>query len=84
MKVTARYFARLREILDTERETVDCPVGESVAGLRALLAARGGKWEEELTPSRQVMVAVNEQLTDPDTTLQEADEVAFFPPVTGG
>lgn len=84
MRVTVRYFARFREVFGVECETIECSAGESVAGLRALLAERDGKWGEEFMRSRQVMVVVNEEITGPDTILQEADEVAFFPPVTGG
>jgi molybdopterin synthase sulfur carrier subunit len=48
-----------------------------------LLAARGGAWESLLT-LRNLRYAVNQQMVGLDSPLQAGDEVAFFPPVTGG
>jgi molybdopterin synthase sulfur carrier subunit len=53
-------------------------------GLRALLVARGGEWEQELAPSRPVRAAVNQAMARGDTQVADGDEIAFFPPVTGG
>ena len=53
-------------------------------GLRALLVARGGPWERELAPSRPVRAAVNQAMAHGDSQIADGDEVAFFPPVTGG
>ena len=52
--------------------------------LRALLVARGGAWKEGLAPGRPVRAAVNQNMALGDTALADGDEVAFFPPVTGG
>ena len=52
--------------------------------LRAMLVARGGVWEQELAPSRPVRAAVNQAMAVGDVALSDGDEVAFFPPVTGG
>ncbi len=87
-QITVRYFARFRERLACEQETV--ALGEdmhSLKPLRALLAERGPVWAELLGPeASRLMVAVNQELFDPaqDVRLQDGDEVAFFPPVTGG
>jgi len=79
------YFARLRESLGTERERVVLPDGVATAGeLRTWLASRGGAWAAELDPKRQVRIAVNHDLADDAQALAEGDEVALFPPVTGG
>ena len=56
----------------------------SVAGLRTWLAARGGVWATELAPGRAVRIAVNHEVAKPDTPVHPGDEVALFPPVTGG
>ena len=56
----------------------------SVAGLRTWLAARGGAWATELAPGRAVRIAVNHAVAQPDTPVRPGDEVALFPPVTGG
>ena len=83
--VTLLFFARLRESLGTEREQIALPESVTdVASLRAHLRARGENWAAELAPSRPVRVAVNQDMAGPDTPLAPGDEVAFFPPVTGG
>lgn len=79
------YFARLRERLGRERESLQLQTQPcSVAQLAALLRERGGAWQEELAPSKALRVAVNQQMATPQTIVQSGDEVAFFPPVTGG
>lgn len=83
--VTILYFARLREALGTGREELAL-AGDvaDVAGLRAALMSRGGAWALELAHSKTVRVAVNQQMASGATPLRDGDEVAFFPPVTGG
>jgi len=83
--ITVLYFARLREALGTGSERIALPpaVGD-LDGLRSLLMARGGAWAQELAPGRQVRVAVNQDMAAGDTPIAEGDEIAFFPPVTGG
>ena len=83
--VTVLYFARLREALGRGSETVALPAAiRDVEGVRAFLVARGGEWEQELASSKPVRAAVNQALADGDTAVSDGDEVAFFPPVTGG
>jgi molybdopterin synthase sulfur carrier subunit len=79
------YFARLREQLDTAGEEIP-PTDElgTVADIAALLRRRGGAWSDVLGGSHTVMVAVNQQMARPETAIEDGDEVAFFPPVTGG
>lgn len=81
--ITIRFFARLREELDTESMSHPLPEGQTVAELLSTLAGRGGAWAQ-LTGDQPVMVAVNQAMAKPGTRLQPSDEVAFFPPVTGG
>lgn len=83
--VTVLYFARLREALGTGREELE--LAGSVAdlgGLRACLVGRGGAWAAELASSKPVRVAVNQEMATDATPVKDGDEVAFFPPVTGG
>jgi len=83
--VTVLYFARLREVLGRGSERVALP--PSIATVRALrehLRARGGAWETELALAKPVRVAVNQEMAGPETRIAPDDEVAFFPPVTGG
>jgi len=83
--ITILYFARLREALgrDSERLVLPASVG-TVEGLRELLRSRGGAWAAELATTKPVRVAVNQDMAASDVVLLEGDEVAFFPPVTGG
>ena len=83
--ITVIYFARLREALGTGSEQLALPTAvRDVEGLRAWLMARGGEWEQTLAPSRPVRAAVNQAMALGDTPVADGDEVAFFPPVTGG
>jgi molybdopterin synthase sulfur carrier subunit len=84
MKVKVFFFAALREQLGTAAELVEL-AGErsSVAEVRAALAARGESWGRALTAGR-LRVAVNQDLAQADTPVRAGDEIAFFPPVTGG
>ena len=83
--IRIRYFAHLRETLGAADEQL-APVPEiaTVADLVAHLRARGGVWAQALVPGERLMVAVNQELARPDTRVRDADEVALFPPVTGG
>ena len=83
--VTVLYFARLREALGRDTERVSLPAGRpTVAALREHLRSRGAAWEAELAPDKPVRVAVNQDMAQAETLLADHDEVAFFPPVTGG
>jgi sulfur-carrier protein len=79
------YLARLRDVFGMPREEVDLP-GEigTVAALLVWLRARGGAWAHELAPGRAVRVAVNHDVALPSTPIAADDEIALFPPVTGG
>ena len=83
--ITVLYFARLRETLGTGSERIALPPEvRDLEGLRAMLVARGGAWEEALAPSKAVRAAVNQAMATGDASISDGDEVAFFPPVTGG
>lgn len=83
MKLKLLYFARLREVFGLGAEEFDLP-GGTVADLLDRLRARGGDWARELAQDRAFRVAVNQDVAGPDTPLADRDEVAVFPPVTGG
>ncbi len=85
MKVKILYFAGLREQLGKPGEELDVsPAVTTVAGLRAQLMTRGGAWKTALAQGRALRVAVNQEMAQPATPVKPGDEVAFFPPVTGG
>lgn len=81
MKLNVMYFARYREALGLDGETVE---GEfaTLEHLRVHLLLREGAWQVLAEPN--LMCARNEELCKLDEPLAEGDEVAFFPPVTGG
>jgi len=85
MALTVLYFARLRESLGLAQEEIALPVNlVSVGQLLDYLRARGAVWQEMLGDTKTVRVAVNQDLAANDTPLKNGDEVALFPPVTGG
>ncbi len=79
------YFARLREAFGTDGEQCPLPAGVAdVAALTQWLCGRGGAFAAELAAGRAFRVAVNLDMADAATLVRDGDEVAFFPPVTGG
>ena len=77
------FFAKLREMLELESLAFDLPEAIRVGELKKQLAEKGGRWQL-MFAEQEVLVAVNQVISDDDTMLQAGDEVAFFPPVTGG
>ena len=85
MKVKVLYFASIREKLGRDAEELELPAGvATVAALRTHLRARGGAWAEAMADTRLLRAAVNQDMVPPTATVKAGDEVAFFPPVTGG
>jgi molybdopterin synthase sulfur carrier subunit len=83
--VTVLYFASLRESLGLSREQLALPPGApTVSSLLDVLRSREGRWPEAFAPGKSWRVAVNQQMANLATPLKPGDEVAFFPPVTGG
>ncbi len=81
--LTVRFFARLREELGTEQLTLPADKDQTAGDLLASLACRGGPWAQ-LQGSQPVMIAINQAMAKPAAPVKAGDEVAFFPPVTGG
>ena len=81
--IEVRYFARYREALDCDGESLPWAAGlDSLDALRRLLLARGGAWQ--VLAEKSLMCARNQELCSLAEPLADGDEVAFFPPVTGG
>ncbi|MCP4127472.1 MAG: molybdopterin converting factor subunit 1 [Gammaproteobacteria bacterium] len=79
------FFARLREQLDTEMLEFDAgPELPDIAAIIRLLKQRGDMWAKVLGDEQMVLVALNQEMTDSASAVKDGDEVAFFPPVTGG
>ncbi|MGL4959028.1 MAG: molybdopterin synthase sulfur carrier subunit [Plesiomonas sp.] len=76
------FFAQVRELVGEDMLTLNAEFA-TVEALRLELSARSDKWALALEKEK-LLVAVNQTLTPLDTPLHDGDEVAFFPPVTGG
>ena len=85
MKVKLLYFASVREQVGVALEELDLPEGvRTVGALRTLLRSRGEPWQSAFAEGRAMRTAVNQSLAKADATVAAGDEIAFFPPVTGG
>ena len=79
------YFAWVREKIGTGAEQVELPVGvATVAGLVEHLAGRSPGHAAAFSNRASIRAAVNQDFATLDTPVSNSDEVAFFPPVTGG
>jgi molybdopterin synthase sulfur carrier subunit len=83
--IDVHFFASLREKLG--QDALRLPWSEELGSVRALVALlvreHGASWQQTLQ-DEQVMVAVNQEVATLGAALKDGDEVAFFPPVTGG
>jgi molybdopterin synthase sulfur carrier subunit len=82
--VKVLFFASLREALGTSQEAVAVPTPANVGALISELRTRGAAWAEALATGKRWRVAVNQDMATLETVLSDGDEVAIFPPVTGG
>lgn len=82
--LTLKYFASLRERLGREGEELGLPEGVATVGeLTAWLQQRDAGWHSALA-DRNIRAAVNHEIVAPDAVIRDGDEIAWFPPVTGG
>lgn len=82
--ITVLFFAGLREAVGTSSESLALPEGVgTIAALRDHLAARGDQWQA-LATAKNLRAALNQDMVPLSAVLKDGDEVAFFPPVTGG
>ena len=83
--MTLLYFAWVREQIGRDTEEVALPADvRTVAALLAWLQGRGGGYARALEDRSVIRVAVNQEFAAPDHAVGDGDEVALFPPVTGG
>lgn len=85
MKIQLKFFASVREQLGSSSELFefsDTPL--TAFGLRQHLIARDAKWAEALSHEKVLRMALNQEMIHRDAALKDGDELAFFPPVTGG
>lgn len=81
MQIHVKYFATLHDRAGHREEVVEVPEGATIAELKQQLVERNGRLEGALDSA---LAAVNREYAFPEDTLQAEDEVAFFPPVSGG
>jgi len=82
MMINVLFFAQVRELVGCDRlEITD--TFTTVEALRQHLESKGGRFALALEPGK-LLAAVNQTLVAFDHPLSDGDEVAFFPPVTGG
>ena len=85
MKLKVLYFASIREKVGTSAEELELPSGVSTVGeLKGHIGRRGGAWTEAFQGKALLRSAVNQDMVQDGATIKAGDEVAFFPPVTGG
>jgi molybdopterin converting factor subunit 1 len=84
-KLRLLYFAWLRERVGAAEEEVALPAGvATVADLIAWLRERGPGFNAAFATTKTIRCAVNQSFAGPDAAVAPGDEIAFFPPVTGG
>lgn len=77
------FFARLREVLGTHQIALSLDQTISLGDLRARIIEQYPAWESELC-KKNLLMAINQELSQLENIVSPGDEVAFFPPVTGG
>lgn len=83
MNITVRYFASIREAMGTSSESLTT-TATTVGALREELMARSEAAANALAHGKAVRMALNQEMCQSYAALKAGDEVAFFPPVTGG
>lgn len=83
--IQIRYFARFREALGSEHEQMAFSADvQTVKQLMSVLAQRGDSWADVFNGRQRILIAINQDMVQPEAVIRDGDEVAFFPPVTGG
>jgi molybdopterin synthase sulfur carrier subunit len=83
--MTVLYFAWVRQRIGRSEEVFDLPGGiKTIAALVEYLAARGGGYADAFADPKRLRAARNQEHVKFDCEVADADEIAFFPPVTGG
>jgi molybdopterin synthase sulfur carrier subunit len=77
------FFAALREQLDCAELTIDIADIDTVNDIKQRLSDKSEQWQQTFS-NTSLLSAVNHDMVDGDHKVKSGDEVAFFPPVTGG
>ena len=78
------YFARVREAVGVDGEQVDVEAGTSIAKLIDLLANLSERHATAFSDRSTLRFAIDQKMVRADAVLDDAQELAIFPPVTGG
>ena len=81
MQVTVRLFATLRQLAGWAHQPLELPDGSTVANA---LTTLDGKYPQLSVATRTIYVAVNQEYARGTQVLRDGDELAIFPPVSGG
>lgn len=86
MMITILYFARFREKLGRDQDSLELPADRdsTVQSVLATLAERGGAWQDIFGCEQGVLAAINQEMASRESVVMDGDELALFPPVTGG
>ena len=85
MNIKVLYFARIKEAVIYSTEDIVLPSNVlTITALKNYLAQRGDTWADLFNGRQTIRAAINHELVGNLASIKEGDEVAFFPPVTGG
>lgn len=82
--LTIHYFASLRDRLNKDSEKLEWENNlTDIASIKQLLSLRGEQWQG-FSNDKTILTALNQQMCTDTTAIKDGDDIAFFPPVTGG
>ncbi len=85
INIKVLFFANFRELLDCSSMSVELKTDANIQDLCDVIKQKGESWSCLFSSVNvNVKIAVNQEMTSLDYLLKNGDEVAFFPPVTGG
>lgn len=83
--IEIKYFARLSESLGMRSEQLEIDEQiQTASDVIDRLITRGGNWADEFSGDNKILIAINQEMREPGASINDGDELAFFPPVTGG
>ncbi|GAA0859266.1 molybdopterin converting factor subunit 1 [Aliiglaciecola litoralis] len=80
--IQIKFFAMLRERIGLATLNFEYAGEKTVAEIKQQLVSKGAQWQ--VLAEQEVLCAVNQTLCGPESKVNDGDEIAFFPPVTGG
>ena len=80
MKIKVTYYGQFKDITGVSEEEIETKDGVTVVELREQVREKYPR----IASKREVLVAINNTFTPLETVIRQDDNVAFFPPVSGG